>query len=165
MVNTERVSVDEFVRHVHEALTRADSLFGSAPADGGLVPHQLADAAEVLRHDAAADMTGAAVAGYRTFAQDLASSLDRLADADAALNRTLQDAASAENAAAVESRSTVAAAATHVDGLASTAATPGGQRALIMALHSEVGRQQNLVRRHQQQAVELGEQMRLLSYD
>jgi peptidoglycan DL-endopeptidase CwlO len=156
------VSVDDFVHQVNEALSRADSLFGSASPDGGLAADQLADAVDTLWRSTAPDMAGAAVAGYRTFAQQRASALGRLASADAALNRALQAAASAENTAAATSRSTVATAAAHVDGLANT---PGGQRALIAALHSEVERQQDLVRRHQQQAVELSEQVRLLSYD
>lgn len=159
------MSVDDFVHRANEALARADSLFGSAAAQGGLAAARLTDAADTLRGDPAADMSGAAITGYRIFADDRAAALQRLAAADAALNRALRDAAAAENGAAAASRSTVAAAAGHVDGLADTAATPGGQQALIAALQSEVARQQELVRRHQQQAAALSEQVRALSYD
>jgi len=158
------VSLDEFVHRANDALTRADSLFGSASASR-LAADRLADAATTLRGDLASDLLGAAVTGYRTFAEHRAAALQRLAGADAALNRVLAAAATAENAAAAASRSTVAAAAAHVDGLADAAATPGGQRALVAALQSEVGRQQELVRRHQQQAAGLGGQLRQLIYD
>ena len=158
------MSVDDFVHRANEALARADSLFGSASPESALAADRLVDAAEVLRGDAEPDMSGSAVAGYRTFADARAAALHHLAGTDAALNRVLQDAAAAENAAAATSRSTVAAAAAHADGLAGTAATAGGQRALVAALHSELGRQQELVRRHQQQATGLTEQVQALSY-
>ena len=152
------------MRRAGEALTRADSLFGSASADAGIFPDRLIAAADALRRGAAPDMSGSAVAGYHTFAQKRASALARLADVDAALNRVLHDAATAENTAAAASRSTVAAAAAYTDGPASAAATPGGQRALVEALNSHVRHQQDLVARHRQRAVELAQQVRILSY-
>ena len=159
------MSVDDFVHRVTDALARADSLFGSASPDGGFAADRLDDAAATLRGDLVPDMSGSAVAGYRTFADNRAATLQRLAGADATLNRVLQAAAAAENAAAAASRSTVAATTAHVNGFAATGAAPGGQRALLASLQSEVARQQDLVTRHQQQAAGLTEQVRLLSYD
>ena len=118
----------------------------------------------MLRRSAAPDMSGSAVAGYQAFAQKQASALAKLADLDAALHRVLHDAANAENTAAAASRSTVAATGAYADGPAPAAATPGGQRALVKALHFHVGRQQDLVARHQQRAARLAEQVRVLSY-
>ena len=157
------MTLDHYVQRAQAALTRADSLFGSASADGGLAADRLEDAAATLRAEVAADMSGSAIAGYRTFAEDRAGALQRLARTDAALNRVLHDAAAAENAAASASRSTVAAATAHVERSADPA--PGAQRALVAALQSEVGRQQELVNSHQQQAGRLSEQLRQLSYD
>jgi hypothetical protein len=156
--------VDDFVRRVSEALHRADSLFGSAPAGDRIFPNRLTDAAEVLRRSAAPDMSGSAVAGYHAFAQTRASALARLADVDGVLHRVLRDAASAENTAAAASRSTVAAVAAHADGSTPAGSTPRRQQALVKALHFQVGRQQDLVARHQQRAIELAGLARALSY-
>lgn len=155
----------DFAHRVSDTLARADSLFGSARAPAELFTRQLADAADALRRNAAPDMSGLAATGYSAFADERASALARLADADAALNQIIHTAAGAERAASAASRSTVAGAADHIEKLGPTAQSPAGQRALIAALHSEVGRQQDLVRRHQQQAAELAEQLRLLAYD
>ncbi|MFZ0833003.1 MAG: hypothetical protein WAM92_07960, partial [Mycobacterium sp.] len=91
------MSVDEFVHRANEALVRADSLFGSASPQGGLAAEPLTAAADTLRGDLLPEMSGAAVAGYRTFADGRAAALQRLADADAALTRVLHDAAATEN--------------------------------------------------------------------
>ncbi len=153
------------MRRVSDALVRADSLFGSASVEAGLPGHQLTAAADELRRIAAPDMSGSAVAGYSAFAQQRAWSLDRLADTDTALTQIIQNAATVENTAAAASRSTVEEAGQRVGRLVPAAETPGAGRALITALHSDVGHQQDLVRRHQQRATELAEQLRLLSYD
>lgn len=157
------MSLDDYVHRARAALEHADSLFGSAPTDGGLPAERLEDAAATLRAEVAADMSGSAIAGYKSFAEDRASALQRLARTDTALNQVLDDAAAAENAAASASRSAVAAAVAHVDALVDPA--PGGQRALLAALQSEVGRQQQLVHSHQQQANGFSERVRQLSYD
>lgn len=156
--------VDDFVPRVYDVLARADSLFGSASTDAGLPGGKLTDAADALRHIGAPDMSGSAVVGYRSFAEQRASSLARLAEVDTALTHIIRDAASAENTAAAASRSTVDAAGQHMGRLTPAADTPGGRRALMAALHSEVGHQQDLVRRHQHRATELAEQLRLLTY-
>jgi hypothetical protein len=164
--DTERVAND-IQQRVGEVLARADSLFGSATtaASAGESAQQLADAAEALRRNAAPDMAGAAVSGYSAFAHDQASALGRLADTDDALNRVLQDAASAENTAAAASHSAVITAAQTPDGLPARAGEVTARRALIAVLQSELAREQDLVRKHQQRALELAEQVRLLSYD
>jgi hypothetical protein len=110
-------------------------------------------------------MSGSAIAGYSTFAQQRASALARLADTEAQLNKVLQDAAAAETAAAASSRSTVDTATSRADHLTATSDTAGSQRALVVAMHDEIGRQQDLVRRHQQHAVALAERVELLTYD
>ena len=152
------------MRRAGEALARADSLFGSAPVGDRIFPNRLINAAKMLRRSAAPDMSGSTVAGYNAFAQKRASALAQLADPDAALHRVLHDAAHAENTAAAASRSTVAAAGAFANGPAPAEATPGGQRALVEALNSHVRHQQDLVARHRQRAVELAQQVRILSY-
>ena len=165
MPDTDGVPVDDVVRRVNETLTRADSLFGSASVDTSLNPQLLTDAADALRRSAASDMSGLAATGYGTLAQQQASALAGLASSDTAFGDILQSAASAENTAAATSRSTVASASEYTDNRTPAAESPGGQRALIAGLHSTVSRQRELVQRHQQQASELAEQLRLLSYD
>src|SRR5262249_50539979 len=142
-----------------------DSLFGSASADAGLDPQPLAEAADALRRGLAGPgMSGLAVTGYSTFAQSQASSLARLAQSDTEFNQIIRTSAAAQNTAAAASRSTVAAAAERADNLPTAVRSVGAQRAMIAALHSEIARQQELVRRHQQQAAALTEQLLLLSY-
>jgi hypothetical protein len=160
------VPVDDFVRRVSDVLTRADTLFGSGSGDApaGASAQQLADAADAVRRNAGPDMAGSAVAGYSAFAQERASALAQLANTDEAFNQALEQAATAENTAAAASRSTVAAAAQHSHLLSTDGHTPAGHRSLIGALQSEVGRQQELVRRHHEQALELAEQVRQLPY-
>jgi hypothetical protein len=159
------VPVDDFVRRVSDTLARSDSLFGSADAPEALSARALTDAADALRRNAAPDMSGLAATGYNAFADQRASALARLADSDTTLSQIIHDAASAENTASAASHSRVAGTGNHVENLGTSAQTPGGQRALIAALQAELGRQQDLVRRHQQRAAELAEQLRLLSYD
>lgn len=170
------MAVDDFLRRVSDTLSRADSLFGSASdaplaqraeenVPNGLSARQLSDAAEALRRNAAAEMSGLAATGYNAFAGERASALARLADTDSELNQIIHNAASAETTAAAASRSAVAGWAKHADNQGAAARSPAGQRALIAALRAELGRQQELVRRHQQQAAALAEQLRLLSYD
>ena len=165
MPDTDGVPVDDVVRRVNETLTRADSLFGSASVDTSLNPQLLTAAADALRRSVVSDMSGLAATGYDTLAQQQASTLAGLATTDTAFNDILQSAASAENTAAATSRSTVASATEYADSRTPATESPGGQRALIAGLHSTVSRQRELVQRHQKQATEFAEQLRLLSYD
>jgi hypothetical protein len=161
------VPLEDFVAQVRGVLVRADSLFGTATLDSPIAHSQaqLSRSADAVRGTAAADMSGSAIAGYGKFAQQRASALARLADTEAQLNKVLQDAAVAETAAAASSRSTVDTATSRVNHLTATSDTAGGQRALVVAMHDEIGRQQDLVRRHQQHAVALAERVGLLTYD
>ena len=165
--DTENVPLDDFARHVSEVLTRADTLFRSAPLDAPVAASaaQLADAAEMLRRNVAPQMAGSAVSGYTAFAQGRASRLARLADSDMQLDHLLQQAAISESTAATASRLTVSAADGYAGKLLQTDAATTGQRPLIAALHSQVARQREIVRRHQEQAGELAAQVRLLSYE
>jgi hypothetical protein len=166
VADTDSVPLNDFVRHVNDVLARANTLFGSvglvAPAAASA--QRLSDAADAVRRVVAPDMAGAAVAGYRDYAHQKATALERLADADATLNGVLQDAAEAENAAAAASTSTASSAAAHTQHLRPETSGPTGERAVIAALHSEVERQQDLVRRHQQRAIVLAEQVRSVAY-
>ena len=166
MPDTETVPLDDFARHVSEVLTRADSLFGSAPVDAPVAGSaaELTDAAELLRRSAAPEMSGSAVAGYTAFAQGRASRLARLADTETQLDRLLQQAAISESTAAAASRLTVSAADGYAGRLVQTNAATG-ERPLIAALHSQVARQREIVHRHQEKAGELAAQARLLSYE
>jgi hypothetical protein len=166
MADTDSVPLNDFVRHVNDVLARANTLFGSVSiaAPAAASAQRLSHAADAVRRVVAPDMTGAAVAGYRDFAQQKASALERLADADTTLNGVLQDAAEAENAAASASSSATATAASHTQHLRPETSGPTSQRAVIAALHSEIERQQQLVRRHQQRAIALAEQVRLVAY-
>jgi hypothetical protein len=157
MTDTCLVPLNDFVRHVNDVLARANTLFGSVgfAAPAAASAERLSRAADALRREIAPDMAGAALAGYRDFAQQKAASLERLADADATLNGVLHDAAESENAAA---------AAAHAQHVRPEASGPTAQRAVISALQSEVERQQDLVRRHHQHAVALAEQVRSVAY-
>jgi hypothetical protein len=161
------VPVEDFVEQVRGVLARADSLFGSATAESPIAHSQaqLARAAEAVRATTGTDMSGSAIAGYSAFAQQRASALTRLADTEAALHGVLQDAAGAETSAAAASRSNLDAAASHADNLSGTSDSAAGERALMVAMHDEIGRQQDLVRRHQQHAVALAERVGQLTYD
>jgi hypothetical protein len=162
-VRDTELMADDIQRRAGDVLTRADSLFGSAgtATPAGDSARQLSEAADSLRRAAAPDMAGAAVAGYSAFAHEQASALGRLADTDDALNRVLCNAGAAENSAAAASSSAVTAATTRPRDAENATA----RRALIAALQSEIAREQDLVRKHQQRAMELAEQVRLLSYD
>jgi hypothetical protein len=166
MTDTCLVPLNDFVRHVNDVLARANTLFGSVgfAAPAAASAERLSRAADALRREIAPDMAGAALAGYRDFAQQKAASLERLADADATLNGVLHDAAESENAAAAASHSTAATAAAHAQHVRPEASGPTAQRAVISALQSEVERQQDLVRRHHQHAVALAEQVRSVAY-
>jgi uncharacterized protein YukE len=166
MPDTDFVPLNDFVRHVNDVLARANTLFGAvsitAPATGSA--QGLSHAADAVRREIAPDMAGAAVAGYRDFAQQKASALERLADADATLSGVLQDAAEAENAAASASSSATASAVSHTRHLHPDTSGSTSQCAVIAALQSEIARQQELVRRHQRRASALAEQVRSVAY-
>ena len=149
---------DDLARNARDALAHADTLFGSPAADtaAGRAAAALAEAAETLRTQQLrlADMKGAAADDYQRFAEERRPVLERLSAVDADLQRHLDDAVRSESSAKAASRADTPCGE-----------TSAGRRAVITGLRAQIARQKELLRRQQEQAATLAEQVRALSYE
>jgi peptidoglycan DL-endopeptidase CwlO len=142
------VSTDALIRDVANVLERGHGLFGPLPSAGGQPgAGGLAGVGERLRgtHAQMDDLAGAGPAHYHRFAKNAVQAMDVAAGTDTALRNRLRAAHHADGSGRVASAAVVHGAASDTTALASTAATPAGQRVLIAALRARLVQQQRVV--------------------
>jgi cell wall-associated NlpC family hydrolase len=145
------MTLDAFVEHVGEVLGRAHSLFGEPPKSGRSVAlasgRELAAAGNLVSGGIAqtSHQSGVFASDYRTFGDDSAGGLYRLAWNDERLGDHLRQAAHTDRVGRSTSGRVVNGAAADTAALASYTDTPAGQRALIAALRARLAHQQQVV--------------------
>ncbi|WP_431240915.1 C40 family peptidase (plasmid) [Mycolicibacterium aichiense] len=164
------MSVTALVHQVEEVLGRGHALFagpaaseGSTAADAG---SHLAGAGDVMQtgQQHIRGLSGALAVGYTRFAADAGPALDAAADTDTDLSQTLRDSAVSNRSGRRSSAAVVDGAASDTATLASTTATPAGQRALIAALRNRLTQQQRVINAYQARDARLAVVVRSLAY-
>jgi hypothetical protein len=168
MADTEPVPISELVRNVNGALSRADTLFGTADSNGPATAaaDQLTNAADAIRtgQEHAATMSADAITNYADFAQGSRDALDQLSGVESDLGHRLQEAAEAVTTAKAASQSALDGVSSAADALDQLSDYPAAELAVISALRTQVGDELELIRTHQANATQLGEQLRGLGY-
>jgi hypothetical protein len=162
------MSVVQACAETEAAIQRARSLFASEPEP----PAAAANAADAVQGaaqstttagQATSDMSGAFITTHETFVDESAPKLSAAAQTDIALQAHTTAAATLTQAGArrldaigADTRATSKAAA--------TVSTPAGERAILVALRSQLARANDVVTTTKQQAAGLAGQVRALKY-
>ncbi|MDT5367980.1 MAG: hypothetical protein QOC62_2411, partial [Mycobacterium sp.] len=138
--------VEECVR-AEAAIGRARSLFGSggqAPAAAALGAVDTAAESTTATAQHTGEMSGVAIARYRSFAHQAAAQLSQAAHTDTALHAHVTTAATLTQTGA-QRLEAIAAQTRATAQAASTATTPAAQRTILAALHSQVAQAADVV--------------------
>ena len=168
MSHTYRMSVVQACAETEAAIQRARSLFASEPepaagALNGGSTVQTAAQSTTTAGQITSDLSGAFIATHKAFVEQSAPRLGAGAQTDADLQShtvaaaTLTQAGARRlDAIAAETRATSQAAA--------TASSPAAERAILVALRSQLARANDVVTTTKQQAAALAGQVRALKY-
>jgi hypothetical protein len=162
------MSVLQACAEAEAAIQRARSLFASEPEppaealDAGSSV-QTAAQSTATAGQATSDMSGEFIATHKAFVEQSAPKLTAAAQTDAALQAHTAAAATLTQAGA-RRLDAIAAETRATSQAATTVSTPAGERAILVALRSQLTRANDVVTTTKQQAAALAGQVRALKY-